>query len=401
MNITETCVVAARALRAHKLRSVLTTLGIIIGVAAVIVLVGLGDGLKAGYAASYAPMASQLTVKQVDGSVLGGQTHDLTDLDVKALQDPSRARNLASVTPVATGSALAAYGQNKYQAAVTGSTSDYFTNTDQQLAAGEMFSDKQSNQRVVVLGPDIADALFGPNGHSAIGAQIRLGRVNFAVIGVLASNGQNQETAVIPLKAARALFGGGEKLDQIIVKAATPAQVKPAIIEITSALDERHLIKDPTKRDYRVKNMQDRLDKMNDTLSVISIFIVAIAAISLIVGGLGVANIMLVSVTERTREIGVRKAIGAQSAAIMKQFLTEATALAGLGGLIGVGFGVGLTLAAAQLVPRIAPKYGIPVVNPTAVGIAFVVSIMIGVIAGGYPALRASRLEPVEALRFE
>jgi putative ABC transport system permease protein len=147
--------------------------------------------------------------------------------------------------------------------------------------------------------------------------------------------------------------------------------------------------------------MQDRLDKMNDTLSVISIFIVAIAAISLIVGGLGVANIMLVSVTERTREIGVRKAIGAQSAAIMKQFLTEATALAGLGGLIGVGFGVGLTLAAAQLVPRIAPKYGIPVVNPTAVGIAFVVSIMIGVIAGGYPALRASRLEPVEALRFE
>jgi putative ABC transport system permease protein len=147
--------------------------------------------------------------------------------------------------------------------------------------------------------------------------------------------------------------------------------------------------------------MQDRLDKMNDTLGFISIFIVAIAAISLVVGGLGVANIMLVSVTERTREIGIRKAIGARSAAIMKQFLTEAIVLAGLGGLAGVGCGVGCTLAAAQLVPRIAPKYGTPDVNPTAVAIAFVVSIVIGLVAGGYPALRAARLQPVEALRFQ
>jgi putative ABC transport system permease protein len=401
MKITETFAVAARALRAHKLRSVLTTLGIIIGVAAVIFLVGLGDGLKAGYAASSAPMASQLTVKRIDGKVLGGQTHDLTDLDVKALQDTSRAGHLASVTPMVTGSALAAYGQNKYQAAITGSTSDYLTITDQQVGAGEMFSDKQSNQRVVVLGSDIADALFGADGHSAVGAQIRLGRSTFTVVGVLASTGQNQEIALVPLKAARALFGGGDSLDQIIVKAASTAQIKPAINEITSALDERHLIKDVTKRDYRVKNMQDRLDKMNDTLSVISIFIVAIAGISLIVGGLGVANIMLVSVTERTREIGVRKAIGAPAAAIVKQFLTEATALSGLGGLTGVGIGVGLTLVAAQVLPHLAPKYGTPAVNLTAVAVAFVVSLMIGVIAGGYPALRAARLEPVEALRFE
>jgi putative ABC transport system permease protein len=162
-----------------------------------------------------------------------------------------------------------------------------------------------------------------------------------------------------------------------------------------------HLIKDPSKRDYRIKNMQDRLDKMNDTLGFISIFIVAIAAISLVVGGLGVANIMLVSVTERTREIGIRKAIGARSGAIMKQFLTEAVALAGLGGLAGVSCGVGFTLAAAQLMPRIAPKYGTPDVNPTAVAIAFGVSLIIGLLAGGYPALRAARLQPVEALRFQ
>jgi len=401
MKMTETCAAAARSLHAHKLRTVLTTVGIVIGVAAVIVLVGLGDGLKAGYKAAYAPMASQITVTKIKGSVLGGQTRDLTDPDVKALQDPSRTPNVASVTAVVSGQAMASYGQNKYQAEVTGSTSDYLTITDQQLATGEMFSDKQSNQRVVVLGPDIAAALFGTSKHSAVGTLVRLGRENFKVVGVLDSSGQNQDTVVVPLKAARTLFGGGERVDQIIVKAVSPARVKAAMNEITPALDDRHFIKDSSKRDYRVRNMQDRLDKMNDTVSFISIFIVAIAAVSLAVGGLGVANIMLVSVTERTREIGIRKAIGARSVGIMKQFLTEATVLAGVGGLVGIGLGIGLTLAAAQLMPHIAPKYGIPTVNPAAIAIAFVVSLSIGLIAGGYPALRASRLQPVEALRFQ
>ncbi|GAA5176596.1 ABC transporter permease [Pseudonocardia eucalypti] len=401
MSITQTCASAARSLHAHKLRSILTTFGIVIGVAAVILLVGLGDGLREGYQTAYAPMASQITLSKVKGSVVGGQTHDLTDLDVKALEDRAQPSAVATVTPVVSGQAMATYEQAKYQADVTGSTSDYLTITDQELAQGEMFGDRPSNQRVVVLGPDIATALFGTSTHSAVGEQVRLGRENFTVIGVLASSGQNKDNVVVPLKAARSLFGGADRLDQIIVKAVGPNRVKAAVDEITPVLDERHLIKDPSKRDYRVKNMQDRVDKMNDTLSFLSIFIIAIGAISLIVGGLGVANIMLVSVTERTREIGIRKAIGARSAAIMKQFLTEATVLAGLGGLVGIGVGVGLTLAAARLMPHIAPKYGTPTVNSAAVAIAFMVSLVIGLVAGGYPAWRAARLRPVEALRFQ
>lgn len=401
MTLTETWIAAVRALRAHKLRSVLTTLGIIIGVAAVILLVGMGDGLKAGYAASYAPMASQIQVERIDGSVLGGPTRSVTGLDMKALQDRGRTPDLASVTPVIEGTAMAAYGQAKHQAAVIGSSGDYLAVTDQQLEAGQMFTDQQAQQRLVVLGSDIATALFGADPDAAIGARVRLARTTFTVAGVLTSNGQNRETAIVPLQAARDMIGGGDILTQIIVKAASPARVTPAMNEIIPLMDKRHMITDATKRDYRVKNMQDRLDKMNDTLSFISVFIVAIAAISLVVGGLGVANIMLVSVTERTREIGVRKAIGAKSAAIMKQFLTEATALSGLGGLAGIVVGVGLTLAAGRLMPYLAPKYGIPVVNPAAVIIAFTVSLLIGVIAGGYPALRAAQLRPVEALRFE
>lgn len=397
----EMWVAAARALRAHKLRSALTTLGIIIGVAAVILLVGMGDGLKAGYAAAYAPMASQIQVERIDGSVLGGPTRSVTELDMKALQDQARTPDLASVTPVITGVTMTASGQSRYQASLIGSSSDYLAITDQQLDAGQMFADQQARQRLVVLGSDIARAFFGADPRAGIGAHIRVGHTDFTVTGVLTSNGQNRETAIVPLQAARGMIGGGNILTQIIVKAATPARVTPAMNEIMPALDKRHLIKDPTKRDYRVKNMQDRLDKMNDTLGFISIFIVAIGAISLIVGGLGVANIMLVSVTERTREIGIRKAIGARSAAIMKQFLAEATALAGLGGLVGIAVGVGLTLAAAYVMPHLAPKYGTPVVNPTAVAVAFVVSLAVGVIAGGYPALRAARLQPVDALRFE
>ncbi|GAA5155717.1 ABC transporter permease [Pseudonocardia eucalypti] len=404
MNFREAIVIASRGLEANKLRAVLTTLGIIIGVAAVIMLVGLGNGIKAGFNDSFGKLANQLTVSKVTGSTLGGQIQNLTDRDVTALRDRSKAPAVASVTPTVTGSAVATYNQLKFQASVLGSTPDYLEITDRDLAVGNMFTAAQarSNAKVVVLGANSVVSLFGGNAGDAMGKEVRLGNSTFTVIGVLATNGQNDDAVVVPLGTARAyLTGGTDEVNQIIVKATSPQAVRAAQDQITSVLDARHSIHDPEKRDFKVNVMQNQLDRMTETLGFLTIFTVAIACISLIVGGIGVANIMLVSVTERTREIGIRKAIGARRSAIMKQFLIESTVLSGLGGMVGMAVGVGMTLVAAQIIPQLSPRFGTPTVSWTAVGISFLFSLVIGVVAGGYPALRASTLRPIEALRFQ
>jgi putative ABC transport system permease protein len=386
------------------MRSVLTTLGIIIGVAAVILLVGLGNGIKAGFNSSFGAMATQITVTKLTTSVIGGQVENLTDSDVKELRDRSRASAVESVTPVVTSTVSATYGQGKYQTSVLGSTSDYLEVANRDLLVGNMFTADQerSNARVVVLGPNPAATLFHGDAASAIGKQVRLSRTTFTVIGVLTSDGQSDDAAVMPLGAARSyLVGGTDTVNQIIVKAGSAEGVPAAEKEVTVVLDSRHDIRDPTERDYRVTAFQTQLDRINETLGFLTLFTVAVAGISLVVGGIGVANIMLVSVTERTREIGIRKAIGARRSAIMKQFLIESTVLSGLGGLIGIVFGVGITLAAAVIIPKIAANFGTPDVSIPAVGISFVFSLVIGVVAGGYPALRASSLRPIEALRYQ
>ena len=404
MNLSEAFVIAGRGLKANKLRSVLTTLGIIIGVAAVIVLVGLGDGIKAGFSDTFGKTANQVTVSKVSGTVLGGASRNLTDSDVKALAQHSTTPDVASATPVVTGSALATYAQKQYQTSVVGSTSDYLGVANRDLLVGQMFTAAQqnANARVVVLGVNPVATLFGGDAAAALGQQVRIGRSNFTVIGVLTSDRQGDDDVVMPLGAARAyLVGGGDAVNQIIVKAASTNQVTAAETEIETVLDDQHHIKDPSERDFTVHSFQNQLQDMQQTMTFLEIFIIAIAGISLVVGGIGVANIMLVSVTERTREIGIRKAIGARGSAIMKQFLIESTVLAGLGGAVGVVFGVGLTLVAAAVIPTLAPKFGTPDVSTLAVVASFVFSLFIGVLAGGYPARRASRLRPIEALRFE
>ncbi|GAA5171420.1 ABC transporter permease [Pseudonocardia eucalypti] len=404
MSIREAAIIALRALRASRLRSALTTVGIVIGVTAVIVLVGLGDGMKTGFNKNFGALATLITVDKVSGSIPGGgKPRDLKEGDVTALLE--KAPDIATVTPVLSGKALVYSGPGlQVQGQVVGSTPDYLKVSNRELVRGQMFTSEQakSRARVVVLGPELVTNLYGGDPDKAMGSQIRIQRNDFKVIGILKSQGSVDDSALMPLGTARAyLLGGSDTITTMLAKASGVTRVNPAVDQINQIMAERHNIKDMSKRDVTVTALQSQLEETNKFLGYLNWFVVAVAAISLLVGGIGVANIMLVSVTERTREIGIRKAIGARRSAIMKQFLIESTVLAGLGGVMGILFGTGITLAGAQIIPAVAPDFGAPELSPAAIAVAFAVSLAIGLIAGDYPAQRAARLRPIEALRFQ
>ncbi|WP_028934547.1 ABC transporter permease [Pseudonocardia spinosispora] len=404
MNFAETMIIAGRSLRANKLRSALTTVGIVIGVTAVIVLVGLGDGMKAGFSKSFGALATAVVVSKIEGEVPGsGKPRALKDGDVQALRD--RAPALASVTPQLVGTGNIHNGPGApFRGQITGSTTDFLTVSNRQIVLGSMFTeaDLKSAARVTLIGPEVVANLFNGDAAAAYGKTVRISRSNFKVIGVLKSDGGSDNVALMPLSTARAyLLGGNKTISGLVAKATTIADVPAAVEQITRVLSARHNITDPAKEDFKVTALQNQLDKINQFMTFLTLFIVAVAGISLLVGGIGVANIMLVSVTERTREIGIRKAIGARRNTILKQFLIESTVLAGLGGLMGILFGVGIVLAAARIIPTVTEDFGVPQVSIPAVTIAFAVSLAIGLIAGGYPAFRAARLQPIEALRYQ
>jgi putative ABC transport system permease protein len=263
-----------------------------------------------------------------------------------------------------------------------------------------------------VLGPAVARTLFGES-SGAVDQTVQINHVPFRVVGVMASYGQQLDnTAVMPLNTARRyVFGYGEgstshELHQITAEATQQANVPAAMAEITSILDARHHVTDPRMRDFQIQSLGSRLQSFNQIVTILVLFTPAVAGLSLVVGGIGVLNIMLVSVTERTREIGIRKAIGATSGAILQQFLLESTMLAGLGGALGVGFGIALALLIGAIAPGIDPASGAlagfsPVLSVPPVLVAFTISLAIGLIAGGYPAYRAARLRPIQALRYQ
>jgi putative ABC transport system permease protein len=367
-------------MRANRMRSALTTLGIVIGVTAVIVLVGLGQGMKAGFNKSFGELATAITVDKIQGSVPGGgPARDLRDSDVTALAD-------------------------KKAAPAIGSTTNYLTVNNREMVLGSMYTeaDMKTNAKVVLLGPNPVADLYGGNAGEALGSTIRIDRASFKVIGILKSDGYSDDIALMPLGSARAyLIGGGDKITSMAVKARSIAEVPAAVDQATQILSDRHNIREKSKIDFKITALQNQLDQINQFLTFLTLFIIAVAGISLLVGGIGVANIMLVSVTERTREIGIRKAIGARRSAIMKQFLIESVVLAGVGGLFGIVLGVGLTLTGAAIIPKVAPDFGTPEVSIVAIAVAIGVSLIIGLVAGGYPALRAARLQPIEALRFQ
>jgi putative ABC transport system permease protein len=295
----------------------------------------------------------------------------------------------------------------QFRATVIGSTARWNQVNNRDLQAGSFFDDAQvsTSARVVVVGPLVATTLFGNDPVTALNRTVRIHQQTFRIIGVMQPYGEEADkSAIMPLNTARRyVVGGGDALNQIIVQAAGVATVPAAQDAVIRVLDDRHRIKDPGQRDFEVQSLGSRLETVNQVLHILTLFTVSVAAISLVVGGIGVLNIMLVSVTERTREIGIRKALGATRRAILQQFLIESTMLGSIGGLIGVTLGIGLSALSAALAPFLGPTFSdfTPVVSAPSVIISFSVSLAIGLIAGGYPSYRAARLRPVEALRYE
>jgi putative ABC transport system permease protein len=415
MNLFEALRIAATGLLANRLRSALTMLGIMIGVSAVILLVAVGNGASVQINSQVQSLGANViyvytsNAKSSGGVSQGfGTGQTLTQADVDALNTHQQDPDVVAAIPIAQTGGQITYGSQNYFAPTTGTTTDFPQVRNYQLAEGSFFTadDLAARHRVVVLGPTVVQNLFGT--ADPIGQTIKISRQSFRVIGVFASKGgtgfgSQDNVVVTPITTVWAYLTGarGKVISQIVASASSPSAVTAAETEITTILLQRHQISDPSQADFQLQSQQDILNQANSIATALTLVLGAIAGISLVVGGIGIMNIMLVTVTERTREIGIRKAIGARRRDVLMQFLIEAMVLSGLGGALGIAVGT-LLAKEAPNVPAIASSsFPTPVVSPSSVLLAFGVSVAIGLFFGIYPANRAARLHPIEALRYE
>ena len=407
MLIGEIIAVALGALRANKLRSMLTMLGIVIGVGAVIAMIALGNGAQQQVNDRIKALGTTLLTVQPGQQRMGGgfaseaDRAPLTMKDALALEE--RGNNIAAVQPQMSRNFQVQFRNRNTNVRVLGTTSNYLEVRNYRIEYGRMFTPAEDNskQRVAVIGPAVLTNLEVPSPDAIIGEPIRIRGIQFIVVGVLASKGSGtgfgnpDEQLLIPLQTARYRIFGNDRLNEIGVLAKSEQGIPLAMADIQKILRREHKLRANRPDNFQIRNQSDFLTNLAETTQVFTLLLAGIAAVSLLVGGIGIMNIMLVSVTERTREIGVRKALGATRWNIMFQFLIEAVVLCLLGGAIGVAMGMG----GAEMLNR--TFNWTTKVAPQSIGLAFGFSAAVGLVFGVWPARRAAKLDPILALRYE
>lgn len=405
MLFSESVQIAVTALLGNKLRSILTMLGIIIGVGAVIAMISIGMGVKQNVTNSIASLGSNMLIVTPGSTNKGGvrsaagSSQKLKYEDAEAIK--KKIKNIDYVSPTVNGSYQIVNGHENWNSSVYGVTPEYLKIRDLTIGTGSFITqnDLNSRNRVAVIGTTVATNLF--ESENPVGKNIRINNQPYKVIGVIESKGQSSmgqdqdDVVIIPLTTAQERLMGITYIRSINIQVSSADKIESVQGQVETLLRQRHHIVGDKEDDFTVRNLTSLMETMTSTTTMLTLFLGSIAAISLLVGGIGIMNIMMVSVTERTREIGIRKALGATFKNIMMQFLIESVVIGVIGGLLGVAVGVGIALAIA--------KTGLfqTVITAAPILISFSFSVGIGLFFGIYPARKAARLDPIEALRYE
>lgn len=412
MNYQNLFKIAIRAIAANKMRSFLTALGIIIGIAAVITMLAIGQGSKASIKANIAEMGSNMIMISPGADMRGGVRQDASSMETLKQADYQSIKDecnyISAISPTVNSSGQWIYGNNNTQSSIYGVNQDYLSIRQLKVADGEMFTDTdiKAASKVCILGQTVVDYLF-PDSSDPIGKVVRFNSIPFRVIGVLKKKGYNSmgmdqdDLVLAPYTTVMKRIMAQTYLGGIVCSAITEEASQPAQDQITEILRRNHKLKDATdtteadEDDFNIRSQEEISSMMNSTMSTITILLGSVAGISLLVGGIGIMNIMYVSVTERTREIGLRMSVGARGIDILNQFLIEAILLSVTGGIIGVILGVSLSLSLNYFF-HITTQ-----IEPWSIIMSFAVCTFTGVFFGWYPAKKAVRLDPIEAIRYE